>query len=94
MRFFKNIKNTITKNENKATWNVFKDTDAINKMSKYSCMNIENKCNSGFVPYSESDFTIYNNPITKLPYTSDEKDDIRTRYSEKCKLSSHDAKRS
>ena len=50
-------------------------------------MNIENKCNSGFVPYSESDFTLNNNPTTKLPYY-DEKDDIRTRYSEKCKLTS------
>ena len=37
-------------------------------MSKNSCMNIDNKCNSGN-SYSESDFTIYNNPITNYPYT-------------------------
>ena len=46
-------------------------------MSKNSCMNADNKCIfDGFIPYSESDFTIYNNPITNLPYTSNEKDEL------------------
>ena len=83
---------TTTKASETTTSVSLEEMDAINKMSKNSCMNTDNKCNSGFIPYKESDFALFNNPITNYPFTSNEKDEIKNRYSEKCKLSSHNAK--
>ena len=52
-------------------------------LTKNTCIDADNNCNCGYVPYNSFDFDL-TNPFKGNPYTSSEKDSAVKRFSDKC----------
>jgi hypothetical protein len=86
LEMVKKINKTMSVKDDTAT-KTNKTNDDLNQLlTKKSCIDKDKNCSLGHVPYSELE--LYGiNPSTKQKFTTNEKEDLRTIYDNKCKSS-------